>query len=152
MMPTVCTRRRMAWLQQESPPIPPCYQLLYDGCEISTNRSWAIFRKYLPTLNSIAIHQPESPHDYIFKTSSLNGSRDRMKEFSSKQIKSKVFFNDTVTPPQIQEVLPALLDPRSSMALMTMHEPATRSSPHEEPHIPNRSPTHASPPHHQQYH
>jgi hypothetical protein len=55
----------------------------------------------------------------VYKAS-LNGSREKMKEYSSRQLKSKALFNHDVSPQHVQQVLPALLDTHTSMALMTM--------------------------------
>jgi hypothetical protein len=43
-----------------------------------------------------------------------------MKEHSSRQVKAKVLLNNAISPNHIQQVLPALLDKRTSMALITM--------------------------------
>jgi hypothetical protein len=43
-----------------------------------------------------------------------------MKEFSSRQVKKKVVFNEAITSAHVQQVLPVLLDQRTLMALMTM--------------------------------
>jgi hypothetical protein len=63
--------------------------------------------------------EAESPSDYIFKAS-LNGSREKAKEFSSVMMKKNVLFNEHFTPLHIRQALPSVLDKRSSMALMTM--------------------------------
>jgi hypothetical protein len=57
--------------------------------------------------------------DYIFKAS-LNGSREKMKEHSSRMMKKNVLFNEHVPPAHIRSVLPSVLDKRASLALMTM--------------------------------
>ena len=109
------------WLgfNKPRPFLPPHITSLYLDWESSNNRTWQIFRKYLPTFNSIAFEHPDSDHDFIFKAS-LNGSREKAKQFSSKQIQSKVLLNDLVTPAHVKQVLPGLLCPHTSMALMTM--------------------------------
>jgi hypothetical protein len=43
-----------------------------------------------------------------------------MKQHSSQQVKATVLFNNAFSPNHIQQVLPALLDKHTSMALMTM--------------------------------
>jgi hypothetical protein len=43
-----------------------------------------------------------------------------MKEHTSRQLKSKVLFNADISPQHVQQVLPTLLDQRTSMALMAM--------------------------------
>jgi predicted secreted protein len=91
--------------------------LLYQDWDHSDNRLWVIFQKYLETFNNISVHQPKSPTDYIFNAS-LNGSQEKMKEFSSRQIKNKVLFNNAIISTHVQ--LRALLDERTSMVLMTM--------------------------------
>jgi len=65
------------------------------------------------------VHEPQGPNDYIFKAS-LNASREKITQYSSKQIKTQILYNPDVTPNHIRTLLPSLLDPRSSMALMTM--------------------------------
>jgi hypothetical protein len=45
---------------------------------------------------------------------------EKMKEHSSWQVKSKVRFNSAISSQHVQQVLPALLDKCTSMALMTM--------------------------------
>jgi hypothetical protein len=57
-----------------------------------------------------------------------------MKEYSSRQLKSKVLFNPDVSPQEVQQVLSALLDKRTSMALMTMSR-IPRRAPHQEPNF-----------------
>jgi hypothetical protein len=79
-----------------------------------------IFRKYLNTFNNVTVHQPDSDHDYVFKAS-LNGSRKKMKEYSARQLKKKMHCEPQIIPPHVLRVLPALLDKRTSMALMTMN-------------------------------
>ena len=111
------------WLgiNKPRPLLPAPITILYDKWESSQNRSWLIFRKYLPVFNSVTVHQPDSDNDYIFKAS-LNGSREKMKEYSSIQVKKKLLYEPKITPSHVmQEVLPALLDKRTSMALMTMN-------------------------------
>jgi hypothetical protein len=91
------------------PPTSQAIQLLYQDWDHSDNRSWVIFCKYLETFKNVSVHQTKSPTDYIFKAS-LNGSQEKMKEFSSRQIKNKVLFNEAITLTHIRQVLPALLD------------------------------------------
>ena len=67
----------------------------------------------------MCLSDPTSPADYIFKAS-LNGSREKAKEFSSRMIKKNVLFNEHITPYHISTALPSVLDTRASMALMTM--------------------------------
>jgi hypothetical protein len=43
-----------------------------------------------------------------------------MKEFSARQLKQKALYSEEVSPPDVLVVLPAIMDKRSSMALMTM--------------------------------
>jgi hypothetical protein len=61
-------------------------QLLYADWESPGNRSWSIFRKYLPTLNETSISQPNSHTDYIYKAS-LNGSREKRKNIALGNLK-----------------------------------------------------------------
>ena len=57
----------------------------------------------------------------MFKAS-LNGSREKMKEYSARQLKKKkILCEPQITPSHVLGVLPALLDKRTSMALMTMN-------------------------------
>jgi hypothetical protein len=67
----------------------------------------------------IARNEPTTSHDYVFKAS-LNGTRKKMKEYSAKQLKRKALYSKEVSPPNVLELLPAIMDKRSSMALMTM--------------------------------
>ncbi|KAL7506944.1 hypothetical protein ACHAXN_009287 [Cyclotella atomus] len=110
------------WLgiNKPRPLLPVPITLLYDQWESSQNRTWLIFRKYLPIFNNVTVHQPDSEHDYVFKAS-LNGSREKMKEYSSVQVKKKLLCEPKITPSHVLRVLPALLDKRTSMALMTMN-------------------------------
>jgi hypothetical protein len=110
------------WLgfNKPRPLLPLAITTLYQDWEVSNNRSWEIFRKYLPTFNEISVHEPSSPHDYVFKAS-LNGSKDKMKEYGAKRIITKVLEDAQVTPEHVLRVLPSLLDKRTSMALMTMN-------------------------------
>jgi hypothetical protein len=102
------------------PILPTPITLLYEQWESSQSRSWLIFRKYLPIFNNVTVHQPDSDHDYLFKAS-LNGSHKKMKEYSARRLKKKILCKPQFTPPHVLRVLPALLDKRSSMALMTMN-------------------------------
>jgi hypothetical protein len=111
--------KRCLGFNKTHPQFPPAIKLLYNDWESSTNRSWTIFRKYLPTFNETTIAQSNSHDDYIYKAS-LNGSQEKMKEHSSRQLKSKVLFNADISSQHVQQVLPALLYKRTSMALMTM--------------------------------
>jgi len=82
------------------PLLPASITLLYDQWESSQNRTWQIFRKYLPVFNNVSVHQPDSDHDYIFKAS-LNGSREKMKQYSSIQVKKKVLCEPKITPSHV---------------------------------------------------
>jgi hypothetical protein len=109
------------WLgfNKPKPPLPPSMKLLYNNWHTSTNRTSQIFNKYLPTCTTIVRNQPTTPHDNVFKAS-LNGTREKMKEYSAQQLKRKALFNDEVSPPDVLQVILAIMDKRSSMALMTM--------------------------------
>jgi hypothetical protein len=109
------------WLgfNKPRPLLPPTITSLYEDWESSTNRTWEIFRKYLKTFNSVSLEHPDTDNDYIFKAS-LNGSKDKMKEYAAKQLRTKVLEQEQVTPKHVLQVLPSLLDRRTSMALMTM--------------------------------
>jgi hypothetical protein len=93
--------------------------LLFQQWESSQNRSWLIFQKYLCVFNNVTVHQPESDKDYVFKAS-LNGSSEKMKEYSARQLKKKILKEPQITPPHVLRVLRALMDKRTSMALITM--------------------------------
>jgi hypothetical protein len=67
----------------------------------------------------IARNEPTTPHDYVFQAS-LNGTCEKMKEYSARQLKCKALYSEEVSPPDVLEVLPVIMDKRSSMALMTM--------------------------------
>jgi hypothetical protein len=104
--------------QAKAKPANPNHTPLYQQWESSQNKSWLIFRKYLNTFNNVTVHQPDSDHDYVFKAY-LNSSREKMKEYSARQLKN--LCEPQITPPHVLRVLPALLDKRTSMALMTMN-------------------------------
>jgi hypothetical protein len=72
------------WLSYNKtrPQFPSAIKLLYDDWESFINWSWTIFCKYLPTFNETSIYQPDSHTNYIYKAS-LNGSQEKMKEYSS---------------------------------------------------------------------
>jgi hypothetical protein len=106
--------------QAKAKPANPNHTPLYQQWESSQNKSWLIFRKYLNTFNNVTVHQPDSDHDYVFKAY-LNSSREKMKEYSARQLKKKILCEPQITPPHVLRVLPALLDKRTSMALMTMN-------------------------------
>jgi hypothetical protein len=110
------------WLgfNKPRPLLPAAITSLFQDWEVSTNRSWEIFRKYLPTFNEISVHEPSSPHDFVLKAS-LQGSKDKMKEYGAKRLRTKVLEDAQVTPEHVLRVLPSLLDKRTSMALMTMN-------------------------------
>lgn len=109
------------WLgfNKPKPPLPPSVKFLYNNWHTSTNRTWQIFNKYLPTCTTIVRNEPTTPRDYVFKAS-LNGAREKMEKYSARQLKRKALFSEEVSPPDVLEVLPAIMDKRSSMALMTM--------------------------------
>jgi hypothetical protein len=109
------------WLgfNKPKPPLPPSIKLLYNNWNTSTNRTWQIFNKYIPTCTRIARNEPATPQDYVFKAS-LNGTREKMKEFRARQLKQKALYSEEVSPPDVLVVLPAIMDKRPSMALMTM--------------------------------
>jgi hypothetical protein len=76
------------------------------------------------SLTSTYQHAPGLPemnpqHHRIFKAS-LNGTREKMKEFRARQLKQKALYSEEVSPPDVLVVLPAIMDKRSSMALMKM--------------------------------
>jgi hypothetical protein len=93
------------WLgfNKTRPQFPPAIKSLYDDWDSSKSRSWIIFRKYLDTFNNVPVNLPESPTDYIYKAS-LNGSREKIKQFSSQQVKKQVLFNKAITPPHALHV------------------------------------------------
>jgi hypothetical protein len=109
------------WLGRDKPRplLPPSITSLYSSWQTDSAKSWSIFRQYLPTFTSISIADAAKDTDYIFKAS-LNGSREKMKEYSSRMMKKNVLFDERVTPAHIRSVLPSVLDRRASLALMTM--------------------------------
>jgi hypothetical protein len=109
------------WLGRDKPRplLPPSITSLYSSWQTDPAKSWSIFRQYLPTFTSISIADAAKDTDYIFKAS-LNGSREKMKEYSSRMMKKNVLFDERVTPAHIRSVLPSVLDRRASLALMTM--------------------------------
>lgn len=109
------------WLgfNKPKPCLPPSIKLLYSNWTTSQNRTWQIFNKYLPTCTTIARNEPTTAHDYVFKAS-LNGTREKMKEYCARQLKHKALYSEEVSPPEVIELLPAIMDKRTSMALMTM--------------------------------
>ena len=109
------------WLgfNRPRPTLPYSITSLYIDWETSNTRSWQIFRKYLPIFNSICGSDNGTSTDYVFETS-LNASREKIKEFGSKKVKSTILLSPHITPPDVKSLLPVLLDKASSMALMTM--------------------------------
>lgn len=109
------------WLgfNKPRPFLPHSITSLFNEWESSDSKHWVIFRKYLDTFAEICYQDAEDPSDFIFKAS-LNGCREKAKEFASEQIRDNVLLLDSVTPPHVRRVLPAMLDSRSSLALMTM--------------------------------
>ena len=55
-----------------------------------------------------------------FFQASLNGSREKAKEFAATQIRKNILPLDSFLPSHVKQVLPSILDERSSLALMTM--------------------------------
>ena len=121
------TKRSLQYAQQgvwlgfnkDSFPLPTQITSLYNDWETSDRKSWIIFRKYLPTFADVCFQHADSPNDFIYKAS-LNGAREKAKDFSSRPMKETVLFNELLTPKDIQIALPGALDKRASMALMTM--------------------------------
>jgi hypothetical protein len=109
------------WLGQDKPRplLPLSITSLYTNWQTDPAKSWSIFRQYLPTFTSISIADASNDTDYILKAS-LNGSREKMKEYSSHMMKKNVLFDERITPTDIRSVLPSVLDKRASLALMTM--------------------------------
>ena len=110
------------WLgfNKPRPILPPSVTCLYTDWKTSSNRSWMIFRKYLPVFNSIATGgSTDNLDDFVFKAS-LNGTREKAKNFASQQLRHEVLENDIITPEHVKQVLPGILDKRVSLALMTM--------------------------------
>jgi hypothetical protein len=69
--------------------------------------------------------------DYIFKAS-LNGSREKLKEHSSRMMKKNVLFNEDVTPAHIRSVLPSVLEESSTQIETEVHN-ITKSLPRLKP-------------------
>jgi hypothetical protein len=94
-----------------------------------------IFQKYLRVFNNVTVHQPGSDNDYVFKAS-LNGSCEKMKEYSARQLKKKILRESQITPPHVLRVLPALMDKQTSILHGPYdHEQIERSQPHQEPYL-----------------
>jgi hypothetical protein len=93
------------WLgfNKPCPLLPRTITSLYEDWESSTNRTWEIFKKYLKTFNSVSLEHPDTDNDYIFKAS-LNGSKDKMKEYAAKQLRTKVLEQEQVTPKHVLQV------------------------------------------------
>jgi hypothetical protein len=100
-MPTVCTTRCLAGFQQTT-----AYASNPDHTSLPT--MGVISKPIMTYLTKI-------PH--VFKAS-LNGSHEKMKEYSARQLKKKILQEPQITQPRILRVLPALLDNRTSMALI----------------------------------
>ena len=109
------------WLgtNKPQPMLPDNIQILYSNWEKSSNRNWVIFNKYLPTFTSICCQRDTPNNDFIFK-SSINNTRDKAKEYASRMIVKNVLLDENFTPASTIKIMPALLDRRASMALMTM--------------------------------
>ena len=109
------------WLgnNSPSPKLPPQITTLYNDWEINDCRMWTIFRKYLNIYTEICYKNADSPNDFIFKAS-LNGSREKAKDYASRQIKRRVLLHESLTPNHVRLILPGLLDKRASLALMTL--------------------------------
>jgi hypothetical protein len=87
------------WLGRDKPRpmLPTSITSLYRGWETDTCRSWTMFRRYLPTFAEMTCAEAELPSDYIFKAS-LNGSREKAKEFSSAMMKKMCFSMNMLLP------------------------------------------------------
>jgi hypothetical protein len=109
------------WLGHNSPQpiLPHSISSLYSDWQSSHSRTWQIFRKYLPRYNQICANNADNPESFIFDTS-INGSKEKAKEFASKRTFQQVLLNDDVTPADIKPHLAGMLDNKASMALMCM--------------------------------
>ncbi|KAL7502262.1 hypothetical protein ACHAXN_000775, partial [Cyclotella atomus] len=109
------------WLGHNSPQplLPNNITSLYSDWHTSDLRTWCIFRKYLPRYNQICANNTDSPESFVFDTS-INTSREKAKEFASKQTFKHVLLNDSVTPADVKPHLPGMLNNNASMALMCM--------------------------------
>jgi hypothetical protein len=80
------------------------------------------FCKYLTTFNNLSVYQPESPAQTTYiKLCSMAPARKWRNTVHGRS--KKVLINDIVAPQHVQQVLPAILDKRTSMALMTIAAP-----------------------------
>lgn len=109
------------WLgmNRERPMLPTQITRLYKNWEQDEAKTWVIFRKYLSVFTEICFQNADSPHDFINKAS-MNGSREKAKDYSSRMMRKTVLRNENVTPEEVRKVLPGMLDRRASLALMTM--------------------------------
>jgi hypothetical protein len=109
------------WLGHHTPPprLPTSITTLYANWETSNLQIWQIFRQYLPRYNQICCHSPETDTDFIFKTS-LNVSREKAREFTSRMTYEHILLHDDVTPRHIKPHLEGMLNREASLALMTM--------------------------------
>jgi hypothetical protein len=76
------------WLGRDKPRplLPQSITSLYTNWQTDPAKSWSIFRLYFPTFTSISMADASNDTDYIFKAS-LNGSREKLKEHSSRMMK-----------------------------------------------------------------
>jgi hypothetical protein len=114
------------WLGFNRPrvPLPATITSLFDNWATSESKTMQIFRRCLP---DFALICGVDETDFILE-SSLNKCKGIIREHTSKLTRD--FVLPKVAEPHIVEVLPQLLDKRSSMALMTMSriEPKYRMS------------------------
>jgi hypothetical protein len=117
------------WLGFNKPrvPLPATITRLFDNWATSESKTrMKIFRRYLP---DFALIRGEDETHFIFE-SSLKKCKDLIREHTSKLTRD--FVLPKVEEPHIIDVLPQLLDKKSSMALMTMTmsriEPKNRMS------------------------
>jgi hypothetical protein len=104
------------WLGFNKPrvPLPATITRLFDNWATSESKTMKIFRRYLP---DFALIRGEDETHFIFE-SSLKKCKDLIREHTSKLTRD--FVLPKVAEPYIIDVLPQLLDKKSSMASMTM--------------------------------
>ena len=90
------------WLGRNKahPLLPPHIRALYQPWESSSSqKTWAIFNKYLPSFTAICAERSTKTTDFIFNIS-LNNKREKAKQFASKMIVKQVLLNENFTPPR----------------------------------------------------
>ncbi len=61
-----------------------------------------------------------SPSTPTMHNASLNSCKDKIREHSSTTIKRDIIYHDRISSPKLRTLLPAILDRKTSLAMMTM--------------------------------